>query len=207
MTWRGGACPPAHVSRVWATTAMALRGFASLGSALMASAALHAGALVALDAVSGGPAGNKAEGKRRTPSLYATLSGTKSAIPRQSATDMAVPATNDSLAAAPLPGLVQFPLPNYLPVGDLDRKPEAIGEIPLEYPADMPLVKHSNVILSLLIDEQGKVDKVIVEASNTPPELAEVASRAFLGSRFRPGMRENQPVKSRLRIEVTFQGE
>jgi len=79
--------------------------------------------------------------------------------------------------------------------------------VPLAYPADMPLVARSRVVLSLLIDERGEVDKVIVEAAEAPTELEHLASRAFAGARFNPGMRDGTAVKSRLRVEVTFEGE
>lgn len=112
-----------------------------------------------------------------------------------------------SAAVTQVAGLLDLPMPHYFSIGDLDRKPEAIGEVALTYPADLPLVTRTRVVLSLLIDEQGAVDKVTVESADSPRELEELASHAFAGARFTPGLRGNEKVKSRLRIEVTFEGE
>ena len=98
-------------------------------------------------------------------------------------------------------------MPHYFSVGDLDKKPEAIGEVPLAYPTELPHVKQSRVVLNLLIDEQGAIDRVIVESADAPKELEELASQAFAAARFTPGLRNGNQVRSRLRVEVTFEGE
>ncbi|MBM3392564.1 MAG: TonB family protein [Betaproteobacteria bacterium] len=185
---------------------MAWKALAPLGYALVASAALHTGALVALDALAGGPAVPGGVPGARPAYLHARLHGGRQA-PQQTAAPMAASAGNTIASSAAQPGLIPFPLMNYLTAADLDKKPEAIGEVPLAYPAELPLVRHGSVMLILLIDEEGKVDKVLVEAASTPTELANLASRAFATARFKPGMRGNQAVKSRMRIEVTFEGE
>jgi len=183
---------------------MALREFTSLVSALTASAVLHLGAVVALDAAWGSAADGRgrSDASSRPTLLYVSLSGAKPDVPRQSAS-----VAPTIVAGATAPGIIQLPLPHYFPVRDLDRKPEVIGEVPLAYPVELPVVTRSRVVLNLLIDEQGKVDKVMVENTETPGEFEQLASRAFASARFRPGMREGEAVKSRLRIEVTFEGE
>lgn len=182
-----------------------MREYAALIPALAASVALHAGGATLAEAVLGsltpGP-GLATAG--RPYHLHATLTGTASraAFPP--------PAASGGLARsgqAAGRGLIDLPLPYYFPAHELDRKPEAVGEVPLVYPADMPRVAHSRVVLSLLIDERGDVGKVIVETTDAPTELAQLASRAFAGVRFKPGMRDGAAVKSRLRVEVTFESE
>lgn len=183
-----------------------MREFASLIPALAASVALHIGGATLVEAGRGGaapgPARSAATG--RPPLLHIHLLGTTPwpATPRPAASapsgDPAHPAGH---------GPIVLPLPRYFPPNELDRKPEAVGEVPLAYPADMPLVARSRVVLSLLIDERGEVDEVIVEAAEAPTELEQLASRAFAAARFSPGMRDGVAVKSWLRVEVTFESE
>lgn len=183
---------------------MALREFASLVTALTASVALHLGAFAALDAARGSAADGRggSASASRPAFLHVFLSGASPQAPRQPAS--VAPA---AVAGATAPGILRLPIPHYFPAGDLDRKPEAIGEVPLAYPAELPAVTRSRVVLSLLIDEQGRVDQVLVENTDAPGEFEQLASHAFAGARFRPGMRAGEAVKSRLRVEVTFEGE
>jgi periplasmic protein TonB len=61
--------------------------------------------------------------------------------------------------------------------------------------------------LTLFIDEHGTVVRVHPEGDALPPEFEQVARNAFLSVRFRPGeMQEHGPVKSRIRVEVVFEG-
>lgn len=180
-----------------------MRGRASLLPALAASAALHAAGGVLADALLGGaipePAGLVSAARR--PHFHAILAG---AVPQPAPPRPALlQAQADGHAAGRAP--LDLPLPYYFSPSELDRKPEAVGEIPLDYPAHLPLVARSRIVLSLLIDERGEVDKVIVEANDAPPELEKLASRAFAGARFTPGLRNGAAVKSRLRVEVTFE--
>lgn len=59
-------------------------------------------------------------------------------------------------------------------------------------------------ILSLYIDETGKVHHIISSGMPMPPEFEEAARQAFLSLPFRPGILDGNPVKSRIRIEVVF---
>lgn len=182
-----------------------MREFVSLIPALAASVALHAGGAALADAVLGGLApGRWPASAGRTNPLHATLAGT-APRPAPSRAEASVGGQGSGHAAGR--GLIDLPLPRYYPPNELDRKPEAVGEVQLVYPVNMPYVARSRVVLSLLIDERGEVDKVIVEAADAPTELEQLASRAFSGARFTPGMRDGAAVKSRLRVEVTFEGE
>lgn len=142
------------------------------------------------------------EPRHRPAPMHVALSGPVADKPRQAASAV-IPVQTAAQAA----GLLDLPMPLYYAIGDLDRKPEALGEVALAYPADLPLVTRSRVVLSLLIDELGAVDKVSVESADSPKELEALASHAFAAAKFTPGVRGGVKVKSRLRIEVTFEGE
>lgn len=61
--------------------------------------------------------------------------------------------------------------------------------------------------LTLFIDEHGTVVRIHPEGDALPPEFEQVARNAFLSVRFRPGeMQEHGAVKSRIRVEVVFEG-
>ena len=61
--------------------------------------------------------------------------------------------------------------------------------------------------LVLYVDEGGTVMRIDIEESNLPADLEAAARAAFATARFRPGMIEQQAVKSKLRIEVGFETE
>lgn len=181
-----------------------MREYAALIPALAASVALHAGSAILAEAVLGSLTPGPEPATAGHPyHLHAKLTGTASRAAPSPPTASGVARSGQAAGR----GLIDLPLPYYFPPHELDRKPEAVGEVPLAYPADMPRVAHSRVVLSLLIDERGDVNKVIVETAEAPTELAQLASRAFAGVRFNPGMRDGAAVKSRLRVEVTFESE
>ncbi|BEP38039.1 hypothetical protein GmRootV59_50100 [Variovorax sp. V59] len=59
-------------------------------------------------------------------------------------------------------------------------------------------------ILSLFIDEQGRVQRVDAEEPTLPPAFEQVAREAFMAAKFSPGEVEGRAVKSRQRVEVVF---
>jgi len=61
-------------------------------------------------------------------------------------------------------------------------------------------------VLALYIDEQGEVQDVVAEAPFLPAEYEEAARKAFLAARYAPGKIDGRAVKSRVKVEVTFNG-
>ncbi len=59
--------------------------------------------------------------------------------------------------------------------------------------------------LLLFIDEFGKVVRVRVDGPSLPQALEEAARNAFLNARFSPGQVDGLAVRSRIRVEVTFE--
>jgi TonB family protein len=180
-----------------------LRGPASLVGPLLASAALHAATFLMLDAAYGpqhasAPSKYSSARARRAP-LQVVLADTAASLPGNPA---------DRTQAEPLAkGLFTLPGAYYFPPQELSQKPQANAPVPLDYPADLPLVAKGHIVLRLLIGETGSVDQVIVEKTNLPKELEETARLAFAKARFNPGLRENRPVNSQLTVEVTFEAD
>ena len=78
--------------------------------------------------------------------------------------------------------------------------------VAIEYPEKAPLVVWRHVVLRLLINEAGDVDKVIVETADVPSELETLARQAFVQAKFQPGLRGDIPVKSQMLVEIIFEG-
>jgi len=58
-----------------------------------------------------------------------------------------------------------------------------------------------------VIDEDGKVARVRIDDSKLPLVFQESATTAFLRGRFAPGLLDDVPVRSYLRIEVFFESD
>lgn len=59
-------------------------------------------------------------------------------------------------------------------------------------------------VLVLYIDQQGRVRRIEPEPPALPPAMEQAARDAFAAARFSPGQVGGQVVKSRIRVEVTF---
>ncbi len=91
----------------------------------------------------------------------------------------------------------------------LDRPPQALGIVQINYPAGVEPGRVRTGRLTLFIDEAGAVRKVLVvtppnAADALPAPFVEAAREAFLQARFTPGERQGVPVKSRIDVEVRF---
>ena len=96
-------------------------------------------------------------------------------------------------------------LDDYLPRRLLTQAPISDRPFELPYPPTGPVQGHYVAVAALYIDEHGGVRDVRFEGEPLPSALHEAARESFLGARFSPGEVEGQPVKSRIRIEVTFE--
>jgi protein TonB len=178
----------------------------TLAAALCGSIVLHAAGLIALDdmwgdGVAGAPDSMAAPALMKV-SLHATAS-------IDSRTPKSVPVP-PAMPSAAMPGDAtsgRVRLPRYYAADELDRRPKLLFEVPLVYPPELPTIRQGRAVLVLLIDETGKVDDVFVESADLPEALQALASSVFSKARFAPGQREGRAVKSRLKIEVTFETE
>lgn len=170
---------------------------------LTASLALHAGAIMLLGTAWVMPQ-DATQSETANKPLHVTL-----ALSERTAA-LAVAASGEP--SSPLHELMPegspaLPGPYYFPPHELSRKPQPASPVPLDYPADSPLVARGRIVLRLLINAAGNVDQVMVEQSELPQELTELARQAFSQAKFQPGMKENRPVKSQMMIEVTFESD
>lgn len=62
-------------------------------------------------------------------------------------------------------------------------------------------------VLSLFIDEQGRVRHVEPAEQDLPPAMEQAAREAFMAARFSPGQIAGRAVKSRINVEVAFDSE
>jgi len=94
------------------------------------------------------------------------------------------------------------PLP--VPLYELDSQPTVIGDVRIPYPEDARSRGiEGTVVLSVLVDESGKVRAVKV-LSGPGSGLDQAAAKAVERIRFRPAMRKGQPVAAQITYRYTF---
>lgn len=95
-------------------------------------------------------------------------------------------------------------MPRYFNASELDRRPIALLPVDPEYP-ETASPHASLVVLAILINETGSVDRVVPLTDSPGNPLRESAAAAFSRARFSPGLRNGAPVKSRMIVEVKFE--
>lgn len=105
-------------------------------------------------------------------------------------------------------GTGRFDESDFIPRPRLSVAPIPQQPVLLAWPSEnAPPAGRYTAILSLFIDEQGIVRRVRVEGEALPPALRDQATAAFAGVRYSPGQVEGRDVKSRIRIEVSFEAD
>lgn len=95
-------------------------------------------------------------------------------------------------------------LPYYYPASELDDPPRIVGEVDFD---DAELASHpegGSVVLRLLIDERGTVERVSIDETSVAPEITMAASAHFAAARARPGSLHGRAVKSTLLVEISY---
>lgn len=95
----------------------------------------------------------------------------------------------------------------YVDAGRLAVRPLPVETISIPAPETEGRSGTYKATLVLFIDRDGTVARITVEDSSLPAELESVARAAFGAARFHPGMIGQRPVKTKLRVEVGFDGE
>jgi protein TonB len=89
-------------------------------------------------------------------------------------------------------------------VTDLEKRPEAVSQTPPTYPPELRKAKiEGSVTLVFVLDETGRVEDPRVENSSRP-EFEKPALDAIRRWRFRPGMKDGQPVRTYIRVPLRF---
>jgi len=96
---------------------------------------------------------------------------------------------------------------NAVMTGDtVDQIPRALSRAALQYPARAKAKEIEGfVLLSILINEQGKVEEVKVLESDPQGTFEEVAIRNIKKWRFSPAKYQGKPVKTWVNQSITFQ--
>lgn len=89
-------------------------------------------------------------------------------------------------------------------VSDLEKRPEAITQIPPAYPSELRKAKiEGSVTLVFVLSEDGRVEDARVENSSRP-EFEKPALDAIRKWRFRPGEKDGKAVRTYIRIPMRF---
>jgi protein TonB len=89
-------------------------------------------------------------------------------------------------------------------VADLEKRPEAVSQVPPTYPAELRKAKiEGSVTLVFILSEEGRVEDPRVENSSRP-EFEKPALDAIRKWRFRPGMKDGQAVRTYIRVPMRF---
>ena len=116
------------------------------------------------------------------------------------------PAEPIPLEALPEPAMLALAEAHYFWPGELGNKPLLVPETEPHQVLRVPDVFPLPVIVHLLINEQGGVDKVLLEESFLSEQAKRFVIESFAKTRFQPGRIDAKPVKSRLILEVRLEG-
>lgn len=95
--------------------------------------------------------------------------------------------------------------PHYFAVRELTEKPRILRDVPPDLTINMAGIPDQPAILRLLIDENGNIDRVLIEESHFPKQLERIITGMFSKIKFHPGKIGEIPVKSQLKIEVMLE--
>jgi len=89
-------------------------------------------------------------------------------------------------------------------VTQLDNKPTLVGSVKPVHPKDLLKQRvEGSVVLQFVVNEEGRVEDPRVESASRP-EFEKPALEAVRRWKFKPGMREGEPVSAYVRQRVSF---
>ena len=107
---------------------------------------------------------------------------------------------NDNLATLPL----ALPEPTYYAFNELDAIPMVLKNIEADPPELLVYPQGGSLKIQLWMDETGGVLKAEVVESDLPAKFSENATKAFLQVKFSPGLKNNVPVRSIVKVVVHY---
>lgn len=164
---------------------------------------------------------------RPMPDLDSTPAGSKIAIdvakaepeppslPSNETAQAPAPLPESNLAAAtgalpveeaPLPSLLGLAEAHYFRIDELTEKPQLFPDTEPRQFVAVPDIFPQPVVVHLLINEQGSIDKVVLEESFLSDPAKRFVVDSFSNARFSPGKVGDLTVKSRLSIVVRLEG-
>lgn len=172
---------------------------ARLGAAVVASAALHLSVIPSLAFGPGDP------GLRAEPLRARLVFGSERRKPAaEREPDSAAPPGSRAGRTPASRAAAELPVPSddrYFTASELDHRPVPLMSVEPRYPGDAA-ARVGHVVLELFIDQDGRVDKVVVVSGERP--FDESALWAFGQARFSPGVRHGERVKSRMLVEILY---
>jgi hypothetical protein len=94
---------------------------------------------------------------------------------------------------------------DYLPPSRVSVPPKPLRPRDVPFPEGVEGSVDLRVMVSLFIDEAGKVRRVRLDTPDIPAAFANSIISTFLSTEFTPGKVDAVPVRSLVRIEVAFQ--
>lgn len=91
----------------------------------------------------------------------------------------------------------------YFSAEQLSRPPQLLGAVNLDIPETQLLTASGTLVLTLWIDEQGRVLSFKVDAPDLPEEYTTAVAEAFSAARFVPGEIRGRKVSSILKVEIS----
>jgi len=89
-------------------------------------------------------------------------------------------------------------------MSDLEKRPEIMASVAPAYPADMRKAKiEGSVTLIFILSTDGRVEDPRVERSSRP-EFEKPALDALRKWKFRPGMKDGEPVRTYMKLPMRF---
>jgi hypothetical protein len=106
-----------------------------------------------------------------------------------------------------VPFLPTFDESAYLSASELTVRPSAARYIQVPFPPAITGQGSWSAVLAVFINENGMVAKVRVFGGSLPTACAEAAIATFRSAHFHPGRIGERPVKSRMLVQVEFDGD
>lgn len=91
----------------------------------------------------------------------------------------------------------------YYSAENLTRPPRPLAAVNLNIPETQLLTAPGTLVLTLWIDEQGRVTSFRVDAPDLPEEYTTAVAEAFSATRFAPGEIRGRRVSSILKVEIS----
>jgi protein TonB len=89
-------------------------------------------------------------------------------------------------------------------VSELESRPEVVAQIAPVYPTELKKARIEGLVtMVFVVDTDGRVEDPRVENSSRP-EFERPALEALRKWRFKPGLKEGEPVKTYLRLPIRF---
>jgi len=94
------------------------------------------------------------------------------------------------------------PLPRYYRTSELSSAPIVLQDVLESQPMQITADKPKAVILTLLINEKGEIDQVLVENSELSIDTTRMLAEKFSRMKFEPGKIDGAPVRSQVKIAI-----